>query len=103
MASRTQSISGRALKSVVRHIVYDVFEYFRSQKEQHNIATMNIAQITGDATGVSLSSINPVIREGTGKLFFSKKKLQRKKKVEIDNFTDCAIWQKIHSFYALKK
>ena len=72
---------------------------------------MNVVEITSEATGVSVSCINKIMKEGKnslekGELSFStptKKKLPRKKRIEVDGFTDCAIRQKIHSFYVVKK
>ncbi|KAJ4440513.1 hypothetical protein ANN_08654 [Periplaneta americana] len=104
------SKSGRPLRGQAREIVYNVHQFFKRQKEEHKM-DINVAHVTSEATGVSERVITRIVKEGIeslakGSLSFSTpngKKGERKKRVEVDNFTVCAIRQKIRGFYAVER
>lgn len=109
--SKSSSVSGRPLRGQAREIVYNVAQYFKELKEQHNLQNANILFMTSRATGVSVSTVTKILKEGKEAaarsiLTFSTptgKKAPRKKRIEVDSLTDCSIRQKIHSFYVVKK
>lgn len=108
--SKSSCVSGRPLRGQAREIVFNVVTHLTEQKQQHKLK-YNVAQATSDATGVSESLVKRIIAEGRqsearGRLKFSTppgKKIEHKKKIEIDDFTRVVIRRKIHDFYTVKK
>jgi hypothetical protein len=70
----------------------------------------HIAQSTIDATGVSISPVKRILKEGKTDSHehpaFStpkKKKAPRKKRIEFDSFVESVVRRKIHELYVVKK
>lgn len=111
-SSNSRLASGRPLTSQAREIIFNVVEYLRKQKKEYNLS-YNIAASTSEATGVSQATVYKILKEakksstsGCAKKLFSTpkgKSQARKKKIEVDSFTDSAIRRKVHEFYAVKK
>ncbi|XP_054287214.1 uncharacterized protein LOC129003036 [Macrosteles quadrilineatus] len=109
--SKSSSVSGRPLGEQAREIVYKVAEHLKGMKKEHDL-TFNLAEETSTATGIGQTLVKQIIREGKraieirGQLTFSTptgKKTERKKRIEVDDFTKAAIRRKIQEMYILKK
>ncbi|KAF6197846.1 hypothetical protein GE061_008816 [Apolygus lucorum] len=102
---------GKALRSQAREIVYNVFQYFTTKKNDDN-AKYNVREVTSEATGVSARTVGYIMKEAgnrtasdcTGPLFVTPTKSKPHKKViAADEFTDAAIRNKIREFYTVRK
>ncbi|KAF6210883.1 hypothetical protein GE061_013994 [Apolygus lucorum] len=102
---------GKALRSQAREIVYNVFQYFTTKKNDDN-TKYNVHEVTSEATGVSARTVGYIMKEAgnrtasdcTGPLFVTPTKSKPHKKViAADEFTDAAIRNKIREFYTVRK
>ena len=64
MASTSSSVSGRPLRDQAREIVYNVAQFFKSQKEVFHIPNVNVIEMISEATGVSDYLVKKVIKKG---------------------------------------
>lgn len=108
---KSSSAPGRPLRGQAREIVYKVTEYLKIMREEHGLH-FNLAEETSKATGIGKTLVKQIIKEGhrtlavRGQLNFSTptgKKLERKKRIEVDDFTKACIRRKIHDVYVQKK
>ncbi|KAF6198784.1 hypothetical protein GE061_006806 [Apolygus lucorum] len=53
---------GKALRSQAREIVYNVFQYFTTKKNDDN-AKYNVREVTSEATGVSARTVGYIMKE----------------------------------------
>ncbi|KAL4706931.1 hypothetical protein ACJJTC_006975 [Scirpophaga incertulas] len=98
----------RTIKSGARKIIYKVFLQCLKESEAGQILSdiENAFQRTADMTGVSVNTVKTIANEGqnNNEIFSTpgKHRTGRPKK-KLDNFTLCAIRQKVHFFYTVKK
>lgn len=101
----------RALRSQAREIVYNVHTFLSEQKKTYNLE-YNTTKATAQATGISKSTVERIVREGTSGLAaetytssFStpKKKHGGQNKIVFDSFSEGVVRRKIHEFYVVKK
>ncbi|XP_015428709.1 PREDICTED: uncharacterized protein LOC107185528 [Dufourea novaeangliae] len=107
----TSSICGRhrPLGSQAREIVYNVYAYLAENKKKF-LLEYNVLESTSDATGVSRSTINRIVRERKKSITdedstfpFAPKKRGGQNKIEFSPFAEGAIRRKIHEFYLVRK
>lgn len=103
---------GKPLRSQAREIVFNVAQYFiakkKEEEENGDRCKYNVRDLISKVTGVSSGTVSKVLKEAqrspAGPSFTTPtKKAPHKKKIEADSFTDHAIRNKIHEFYAVKK
>nr|XP_031841206.1 uncharacterized protein LOC116430775 [Nomia melanderi] len=99
----------RPLGSQAREIVYNVHAYLTENKKKFHLE-YNVLESTSDATGVSRSTVNRIVRErkksvtGEDSTFpFAPKQRGGQNKIEFSPFVEGAIRRKIHEFYLVRK
>ncbi|KAL4718248.1 hypothetical protein ACJJTC_018247 [Scirpophaga incertulas] len=98
----------RTIKSGARKIIYKVFLQCLKESEAGQILSdiENAFQRTADMTGVSVNTVKTIANEGqnNNEIFSTPGKHRTGcPKKKLDNFTLCAIRQKVHFFYTVKK
>ena len=108
---KSSSAPGRPLRGQAREIVYKVSEHLKGMRLQYGLE-FNLSVETSKATGVGKTLVKQIIKEGNttievcGQLNFSTptgKKQERRKKLEMDDFTKASIRRKIHEMYVQTK
>lgn len=106
---KSNLIPGRSLRGQAREIIYNVATHLKENKLSYGLK-YNVSKATSAATGVSESTVKRILAEGKVKcksgLNFSTptgKKTERKKRIEVDDFTCGAVRRKVHEFYIVRK
>ena len=96
----------KILNSQSKDIVYNVSKYFEQQASVPSTMPVNAyIQKTIDATSISERSICRIRKEksDTGMLLTPPKKRNREPMKPVDDFAICAIRNKIHEFYTVRR
>lgn len=106
---------GKPLRRQAREIVFNVAQYFIAKKKQDeengDQRKYDVRELISEVTGVSQRTISNILSEakksatepGATPVFITpRKKPKRQKIIQVDDFTDAAIRNKIHEFYTVR-
>ncbi|KAF9418269.1 hypothetical protein HW555_004888 [Spodoptera exigua] len=100
-------IMPKVVKSAGREMILKVKEFCEAEQRNNGvlIPINNVRKRVAAMTGVSEKTVSRIIQEGKMAASTSKKikSRPRRKSVNLDSFDLCAIRQKIHQFYIVKK
>ncbi|KAJ2951347.1 hypothetical protein O0L34_g13476 [Tuta absoluta] len=98
----------RTIRSGTREVIYKVFLRCLAEFQAGKLLTdlEDVYKRTADMTGKSESTVRRIADEGSkteGKFSTPAKHRKGRPKKELDDFDKCAIRQKVHFFYSVKK